>query len=278
MTAVVIGGLRMRKSRAVLTALAVVLGVAMISGTYVLMDTTTHAFNSVFATAYSKADAIVVGKSPISGPSVSPPPVPATVVARIRALPQVQDVQGFVQDTRAQLRTTHGAAIGGTTVVIGGPGANSAFYAAQVVAGQRPTRPGEIAVDEQTAKNNHLVVGSTLGLVSLHPLEWFRVVGIVRYGGVASLGLMRLVGLDLPVAQQLFNKQGVYDEIYVSSRAGVSSQQLVRAIAPLLPATAQVRTRAEQVQSTTNTINQALAIVRYVLLAFGGISLFVGSS
>ena len=277
MTAVVIGGLRMRKLRAVLTALAVVLGVAMISGTYVLMDTTTNAFNSVFATAYSKADAVVVGKSPISGPSVSPPPVPATVVSRIRALPQVQDVQGFVQDTRAQLRNAHGGAINGMTVVVGGPGAHSAFYATQVVAGQRPTGPGEIAVDEQTANNNHLRVGSTLGLVSLHPLEWFRVVGIVRYSGVGSLGLIRLVGLDLPVAQQLFNKQGFYDEIYVSSRAGVSSQQLVRAIAPRLPATAQVRTRAEQAQSSANDINQALAIVRYVLLAFGGIALFVGS-
>ena len=117
MTAVVIGGLRMRKLRAVLTALAVVLGVAMISGTYVLMDTTTHAFDSVFATAYSKADAVVVGKSPISGPSASAPPVPAAVVARIRALPQVADVQGFVEDTRAQLRTAHGGAISG---VVGG--------------------------------------------------------------------------------------------------------------------------------------------------------------
>jgi putative ABC transport system permease protein len=276
MTAVVIGGLRMRKLRAVLTALAVVLGVAMISGTYVLMDTTTHAFNSVFATAYSKADAIVVGKSAISGPSVSALSVPATVVSRIRALPQVQDVQGFVRDTRAQLRTAHGGAISGTTVVVGGPGVHSAFYATQVVAGQRPTGPGEIAVDEQTAKNKHLVVGSTVGLESLRPLEWFRVVGIVRYGGVGSLGF-RLVGLDLPVAQQLFNKQGLYDQIYVSSRSGVSSQQLVRAIAPLLPATAQVRTRAQEVQSTTNDINRALAIVRYVLLAFGGIALFVGS-
>ena len=61
------------------------------------------------------------------------------------------------------------------------------------------------------------------------------------------------------------------------SRPGVSSQQLVRAIAPLLPATAQVRTRAEQAQTSTNDVNQALAIVRYVLLAFGGIALFVGS-
>jgi putative ABC transport system permease protein len=277
MTAVVVGGLRMRKLRAVLTALAVVLGVAMISGTYVLMDTTTHAFNSVYATAYSKADAVVVGKSPISGPSLSAPSVPAALVSRIHALAQVQAAQGFVMDTRAQLRNTHGGAISGTTVVVGAPGAHSPFYATQVVAGQRPTGPGEIAVDEQTANNNHLRVGSTVGLVSLHPLEWLRVVGIVRYGGVGSLGPIRLVALDLPVAQQLFNKQGLYDQIYVSSRPGVSSQQLVRAIAPVLPATAQVRTRAEQVQSRTNDINQSLAIIRYVLLAFGGIALFVGS-
>jgi putative ABC transport system permease protein len=276
MTGVVIGGLRMRKLRAVLTALAVVLGVAMISGTYVLVDTTTHGFDSVFATAYSKADAVVVGRSPISGPSVSAPPVPASVVARIRALPQVQGVQGFIQDTRAQLRTAHGGAIGGTTVVIGAPGAQSAFYALQVVAGQRPTGPGEIALDEQTAKSNHLAVGSTVGLVSVHPLERFRVVGIVRYGGVESLGF-RLVALFLPVAQRLFNEQGLYDQIYVSSRPGVSSQQLVRAIAPVLPAAAQVKTRAEQVQSRTNDVAQAFSILRIVLLLFGGIALFVGS-
>ena len=250
MTAVVIGGLRMRKLRAVLTALAIVLGVAMISGTYVLMDTTTHAFNSVFATEYSKADAVVVGKSPISGPGLSAPSVPAAVVARIRALAQVQDVQGFILDTRAQLRTAHGGAISGATVAVGGPGAHSAFYATTVIAGHRPTGPGEIAIDEQTATSNHLGIGSKVGIVSLHPLQYFRVVGIVRYGGVGSLGPIRLVGLDLPVAQRLFNKQGVYDQIYVSSRPGVSSQQLVRAIAPLLPATAQVRTRAEQVQIT----------------------------
>jgi len=275
-TAVVVGGLWMRKLRAVLTALAVVLGVAMISGTYVLMDTTTHAFNSVFTTAYSKADAVVVGKSPISGPSLSAPSVPAAVVTRIRALPQVQAVQGFVVDLRAQLRTVHGGAISGTTVAVGGPGAHSAFYATQVVAGRRPTGPGEIAVDEQTAKNNHLGIGSTVGVVSLHPLEWFRVVGIVRYGGVGSLGF-RFVAFDLPVAQRLFNKQGVYDQIYVSSGPGVSSAQLVRAIAPLLPATAQARTRAEQAQSRTNDVNQQLAIIRYVLLVFAGIALFVGS-
>ena len=237
MTAVVIGGLRMRKLRAVLTALAIVLGVAMICGTYVLMDTTTHAFNSVFATAYSKADAVVVGKSPISGPS------PSARRCRLRWWPDTRAAAGA---GRAGIRPGHqGAAAkrarrrdqrddgGGRR-----PGGHSAFYATTVLAGQRPTGPGEIAVDEQTATNNHLGVGSTVGIVSLHPLEWFRVVGIVRYGGVGSLGPIRLVGLDLPVAQRLFNKQGSTTRSTSPSRPGVSSEQLVRAIAPVLPATA----------------------------------------
>jgi putative ABC transport system permease protein len=94
MIAVVLGGLRTRKLRAAMTAIAIVLGVAMISGTYVLMDTTLHAFDSLFATAYSKAQVVVQGKSPIPGTGVRAPSVPAAVLARIRALPEVRDAPG----------------------------------------------------------------------------------------------------------------------------------------------------------------------------------------
>ncbi|MHB1837561.1 MAG: ABC transporter permease, partial [Solirubrobacteraceae bacterium] len=275
MIAVALGGLRMRKLRAALTALAILLGVAMISGTYVVMDTTTHAFDSLFTTAYSKADAVVTGKSPVSG--VAAPSLPATLVGRIAKLPQVSAVQGFITDARAQLRSASGGAISGMTLALGAPGASSTFSTLQVVSGHRATGPGEIAVDEQTAQHDHLKLGSRIGLVSMQPLEWFRVVGIIRYGGVGSLGPIRLVALDLPVAQRLFDKQGVYDEIYVASRGGVSGGQLVRAIAPLLPATAKVQTRAQEVQSQTNDVNSLLSIIRDVLLTFAGIALFVGS-
>ena len=278
MTAVVIGGLRMRKLRALMTAIAIILGVSMISGTYVLMDTTLHAFNHIFATAYSKADVVVTGRSPISGVGVVAPSVPATLVPRIRALAQVQDAQGFIED-RAQLRDAHGgsAAGPGSPLAFGVPGHGSSFNTLQVVAGHRPIGAGEIAIDAQTASANHLAIGSAVGVVTRQPLERFRVVGIVRFGGVGSLGPIQLLVFDTPVAQRLFDKQGVYDQIYVSSRPGVSGQHLVHAIAPLLPATAQVRTRAQEVKTNTDNVNQAFSIVRYVLLAFGGIALFVGS-
>ena len=268
----------MRRLRAAMTAIAIVLGVAMISGTYVLMDTTLHAFDQLFATAYSKAQVVVVGKSPISGTGVRAPSVPASLLTRIRRLPAVQAAQGFIED-RAELRNGHGAAVTGpgSPLALGVPTHPGAFQTLEVVRGRRPAGPGEIAVDSQTASANHLAIGSTVGVVSRQPLQFFRVVGIVRFGGVGSLGPIQLLVFDLPVAQRLFDKQGLYDEIYVSSHPGSSTQQLMRAIAPLLPPNAEEKTGAQEVQTQTNNVDQAFAPIRDILLAFAGISLFVGS-
>src|SRR5437764_3936346 len=81
----------------------------------------------------------------------------------------------------------------------------------------------------------------------------------------------------LPAAQRIFNKVGRYDAIQIAASGGVTSAQLVRTIAPLLPATAQVRTGQGQAQKQTNDTNSFLSIFKDFLLAFGGIALFVGS-
>ena len=49
MTTVTLKGLLGRKFRAILTALAIVLGVAMVCGTYVLTDTISMAFDNIFS-------------------------------------------------------------------------------------------------------------------------------------------------------------------------------------------------------------------------------------
>ena len=60
-------GLLGRKLRTVLTALAIVLGVAMISGTYVLTDTINAGFDTIFAQSYKNADVVITGKSAFGG-------------------------------------------------------------------------------------------------------------------------------------------------------------------------------------------------------------------
>jgi putative ABC transport system permease protein len=277
MIAVVIRGLLGRKLRAALTAIAIVLGVAMISGTYVLMDTTMHALDDVFQTAYSKTDASVVGKTPFSAMEAVPPPVSSSLLPRIRGLPEVREADGYVQDS-AQLRNASGEALRGVGFpLVFGIAAGSPLNPLELVAGHDPAGPREIALDERTAKRNALALGARLGVAARGPLEWFTIVGLVRFGGVESLGPMQMVVVDLPVAQRLFDKRGLYDGIDVRARSGVTPTELTAAIAPLLPSTAEVKTRAEQVESSTSAIGEGMAIVRYILLAFGGVALFVGS-
>ena len=61
MVTVALKGLAGRKLRASLTAIAIVLGVAMISGTYVLTDTINNGFDTIFTQSYQNADLVITG-------------------------------------------------------------------------------------------------------------------------------------------------------------------------------------------------------------------------
>ena len=62
MKRVALSGLLGRKLRSTLTAIAIVLGVAMVSGTLVLTDTIEKAFDTIFSSSYEQTDAVVSGK------------------------------------------------------------------------------------------------------------------------------------------------------------------------------------------------------------------------
>ena len=62
MIAVALKGLAGRKVRALLTAFAIVIGVSMVSGTFILTDTMQRTFDGLFAASYDKTDAVVGGR------------------------------------------------------------------------------------------------------------------------------------------------------------------------------------------------------------------------
>ena len=57
MIRVALKGLLGRKLRAALTAIAIVLGVAMVSGTYILTDTIKAGFDTIYKVSYQNTDA-----------------------------------------------------------------------------------------------------------------------------------------------------------------------------------------------------------------------------
>jgi putative ABC transport system permease protein len=108
-----IKGLGGRKLRTALTAIAIVLGVAMVSGTYVLTDSISSAFDAIFSQQYANTDAVITGKAAFdlgqSGTSTAPP-FPESVLADVKALPDVKAALGGVGG-EAQLIGTNGKAI-----------------------------------------------------------------------------------------------------------------------------------------------------------------------
>src|SRR3954465_12124081 len=101
MTGVAIKGLLGRKLRTVLTALAIILGVAMISGTYILTDTITGAFTSIVDKSYQNSDAVISGKVAFkntNSDTQQTPAFPAAVLTKVRQLPQTGSAAGVITD------------------------------------------------------------------------------------------------------------------------------------------------------------------------------------
>jgi len=232
MIEVVLRGLRIRTTRTVLTGLAVVLGVAMISGTFVLMDTTMSAYSDIFRAAYVEADAVVVAEAPFGPTGTTKPTIPADLVDEIRALPEVERAHGYI-DAHAQLTEADGTPIGTESEeasLFGIPtGDLDAMNPLSLVRGAWPDGEGAIVIDEATATANDLRIGATVGLVARQPLERYEVVGIVRFADAETLGPIQFAAVDLPVAQRIFDKPAGVDEIDVAARPGTSIDTLLAA-------------------------------------------------
>ena len=217
MIAVVLRGMLARKLRAVLTAVAIVLGVAMISSTYVLMDTTMRAFaTSVRDGVPAKTDVSVSGKTPFGAMEDAPPPVSAALLDRSRA--RGSRGGGGSSRTRRSSGTLEENAwpAAASRSRWGSPPAASSARSTGSPAASRPGRGDRARRGD--GKGERLRRRVEVGVAARGPLEPFQVVGILRFGGVESLGPIQILVFDLPVAQRLFDKQGLYDVIDVRSR------------------------------------------------------------
>jgi putative ABC transport system permease protein len=279
-TRIAIKDLLGRKLRLVLTSLAIVMGVAMVSGTYVLTDTIDAAFNTIFATAYSGSDAVVTGKVAF-GQQAGAPSFPQSTLARVEALPGVAAAAGGVSDTAQYVGRD------GKVLSLGGaPGlafshdraADQRFNPLTLLRGAWPVGPHEVAVDTTTASHLHVGVGGTVSVLPRGGRELrLRVSGIAEFGRSTTLGGATLAIFDLSTAQSLFHKQGQLDQIDVAARPGTASAALLAQIRSVLPPQTQVRTGQQQAQQSSSDTSSALSFLRYFLLAFGGIALFVGA-
>ena len=282
MLKVALKGLLGRKLRAALTATAIVLGVAMASGTFVLTDTINGAFNSIFSQSYKNADVIITGKTAFentNGNGVQAPTLPQTLLLKVQAVPDVAAAAGAVTDDQTKL-------VGRNDKVIGSGGApnlgfsvdpdDTRFNPMQLVSGTWPRGSNQVAIDSGTAGSKHYAVGDTIGVEGKGPVQDFQIAGIVKLPGVA-IGGATIAVFDLATAQGLMQRIGQLDVIRVQSKSGVPSSNLMKEIRSVLPPTAQARDASAQVKEDKKTVSGFTTFIQSFLLAFAGIALFVGA-
>ena len=281
MIRVALAGMLGRKLRTALTAIAIVLGVAMVSGTFVLTDSIDKAFDSIFTDVRQGSDVVVSGKPAFTlsdENGTTAPTLNESLLQTVRDVNGVAQAEGSV-DGEAQLIGKNGKAIvygGAPNLGFSIANGDSPFNPLSLISGSWP-HGAEVVIDKSTAGKEHLKVGQTVRVQAEGPAKRLRLSGIVKFGAVSTIGGATLAGFDLPTAQELFDKPHQLDEIAVASKPGVSEEQLLKDVRDVLPPTAQARSGSAQAAEDAKGTNSFISFLRGFLLAFGGIALFVGS-
>jgi putative ABC transport system permease protein len=277
---VTLKGLLAHKLRLALTALAIVLGVTFISGTFVLTDTLQNTFTVLFGSIYQKIDFQVRGVAQLgTGVNVTRNQLPESLLAAVRGVPGVGAAEGEVAGY-AQFVAPDGKAIktGG-----GAPTLGVAFDPDQqmsplhLIAGGPPVTSDDVVMDAGTAQKYHFTVGQRVRVLSAGPIRTFTITGIVQFGTANNLAGATLAAFTLPTAQAIAQETGKVDDINVVTTPGASKPAVQRAIAAVLPPGVQVVSGQTVVNESTSSVNQALSFFSTALLVFAFISLFVGA-
>ena len=267
------------KLRLSLTALAVVLGVGFISGTFVYTDTIGRAFDGIFDDAFRGVDIVVSGDTELQfGEGVF---LPEDEVVALGEVEGVQEVIPFLQGLGVVVLNQEGEPIGGQ----GPPQFAFSFMETEADTGgfvlregDYPVGGGDVALDAQTASDNGFEIGDTVNIVSsTSAAQPFTLVGIAGFGDLDNLGGASSSLFDLRTLQVLLEREGQLTGASLQVEPGADVDAVISRIEPELPEGATAVSGQTAAEEQAAEVQEGLAFFNTFLLTFGFIALFVGT-
>lgn len=272
--------LRAHQRRFLLSAVAVALGVAFISGSLMYTES--------FGSALRKAQ---LSSAPDTSVSVRPddeaqrtggaaPRLDAALLAKLRALDGAAAVRGnaegraFVVGRDGELLGQHGGAKGANTVT--GPGGEDTRY--PLADGHRPRHAHEIALDTRTAEQGGFHPGDRVRVVAHGTVRTERLAGTVTAHDpdLASGGSLTL--FDTATARRLFAPTpGTYSDLSLTAAHGVSQAELARRARTVLPHGIRATTRQDLDREALSAPGADQNKTGSLLLTFGAVALLVAT-
>src|SRR4051812_33534199 len=271
-----------RKVRLLLSAFAIVLGVAFVAGSLIFTDALGGAFDGIIEG--STADVEIAYKGANSFDSVQDNrTIPASVVADLRQLPEASGVHPVTALQTVFVIGTNGKVVGGN----GPPGlafnpttakAVTGQPILKLVDGQLPSGPRQVALDVDTADRAGYEVGDTVDLATpgTPPRLTAELTGLVEFGAGGLNGATLTLFDRQYMQQQFFGGKDVYSTVSLNTAAGVSQTELAAAAQRVLPAGVEATPGDKLVKENKKQLDQILGFIQTFLLVFAAVSLVVG--
>ncbi|MEW1678793.1 ABC transporter permease, partial [Streptomyces noursei] len=267
------------KARLLMTVLAVMLGVAFVSGTLVFTSTLSDALQASSRKGFDNVDvAIQRGGARADAAPGTRSALDAKLLDRAAHLPGAASATGTVSGFTA-IADKSGAMIGNGFSTSGSnyfPGHDGTDARYPMRSGTAPKGPHEFALDARTADRGGYKVGDTVRISVDGPVREQKLTGVFTTddGAVGAGGSLAL--FDTATAQQLFAAPGQFDEIDIKAAPGTSQTALKDAVEKVLPHGAEATTGRALADEQAKMIAQSMDGMKTGLLAFAAISLFVG--
>lgn len=274
------------KGRMALSAVAVLLSVAFVSGTLVFSDTMGTTFDKLFAA--TSADVTVTPKSagdagdrPKSG---KPESMPASALARARTADGVKYAEGSISSDSVTVVDSDneniGPSSGGPTLA--GNWTRNDLRSMEITSGHAPRGPTEVMVDADTADKRHLKIGDTLRTIAVTGDFTAKISGIATFK-VTNPGAT-VVYFDTATAQrELLGATGRFTHLNLTADKGVSDVQLKKNVASVMGAgdgadasAYKIKTQQESADDNRKSVSGFLDVMKYAMLGFAGIAFLVG--
>ncbi|MFE7778019.1 ABC transporter permease [Streptomyces sp. NPDC057445] len=265
------------KARLLMTVLAVMLGVAFVSGTLVFADTLSNSFRNQSAKSYDNVAVAVTSYADEDDPQQEPG-ISQKTLDKLGKLEGVAGAQGRVSGF-AGVAGPDGKLIGvgwsnkGSNFAPGKDGKDPAYTFTD---GSGPVKDDQIALDKDSADKGKYQVGDRVRVATNGPVKEYTLSGVftTQDGAVNAGG--SLVLFDTEVAQKQYLKPGFFSEATVTAAPGGDDAKILEDVKPLLPDAAEAKAGEKLAQEQAEQIEEGLGALKKVLLGFAAIALFVG--
>ena len=280
MLRIALKGVLARKTRLLLTSLAVLIGTAFLSGTTVFTDTIRSTFNELFSSAFESVDAYVRSSEVIEQDfgDEQRGKISSSLLDEIRSVPGVREAEVFVQQF-AVIIGKDGKPVGrvGSGPPTFGGTVNDDFW--RFDPGRSPGSESEVAIDIKSFERGNFAIGDRIRVTAQAGTREFTLVGAAKFGDVASPGGATFALFNDETASEFLNgKPDTYDAIVIRGDGSASEEELVTRV------TAAIGT--EGIETITGTaieeeaqsdIQRGLSFFSIFLTVFALIALFVAT-